>query len=48
LYLAAHAPSQPRANQFFHVDALPMLGTGKTDLRGVEGLAAALGQQGEA
>ena len=27
---------KPRANQFFHVDALPMLGTGKIDLRGVK------------
>src|SRR5262249_85286 len=25
---------KPRANQFFHVDALPILGTGKIDLRG--------------
>jgi acyl-[acyl-carrier-protein]-phospholipid O-acyltransferase/long-chain-fatty-acid--[acyl-carrier-protein] ligase len=39
---------KPRANQFFHVDALPMLGTGKIDLRGVKALAAALAQQGEA
>ncbi|MGA7339826.1 MAG: AMP-binding protein [Terracidiphilus sp.] len=33
---------KPRANQFFHVDALPVLGTGKIDLRGVKALAAAL------
>ena len=33
---------KPRANQFFHVDALPMLGTGKIDLRGVKAAAAAL------
>jgi acyl-[acyl-carrier-protein]-phospholipid O-acyltransferase/long-chain-fatty-acid--[acyl-carrier-protein] ligase len=39
---------KPRANQFFHVDALPMLGTGKIDLRGVKALAAALAQQAEA
>jgi acyl-[acyl-carrier-protein]-phospholipid O-acyltransferase/long-chain-fatty-acid--[acyl-carrier-protein] ligase len=32
---------KPRANQFFHVDALPMLGTGKIDLRGVKALAQA-------
>ena len=35
---------KPRPNQFIHVDALPMLGTGKIDLRGVKDLA--LGQQG--
>jgi acyl-[acyl-carrier-protein]-phospholipid O-acyltransferase/long-chain-fatty-acid--[acyl-carrier-protein] ligase len=33
---------KPRPNQFFHVDALPVLGTGKIDLRGVKTLAAAL------
>jgi acyl-[acyl-carrier-protein]-phospholipid O-acyltransferase/long-chain-fatty-acid--[acyl-carrier-protein] ligase len=33
---------KPRANQFFHVDALPVLGTGKIDLRGVKTLAAGL------
>jgi acyl-[acyl-carrier-protein]-phospholipid O-acyltransferase/long-chain-fatty-acid--[acyl-carrier-protein] ligase len=33
---------KPRPNQFFHVDALPLLGTGKIDLRGVRALAAAL------
>jgi len=32
---------KPRASQFFHVDALPVLGTGKIDLRGVKLLAAA-------
>ena len=37
---------KPRANQFFHVDALPMLGTGKIDLRGVKAAAAALAQAG--
>ena len=31
----------PRANQFFHVDALPYLGTGKLDLRRVREVAAA-------
>ncbi len=35
-------------NQFFHVDALPMLGTGKIDLRGVKALAAELAQAVEA
>ena len=33
---------KPRPNQFFHIDALPVLGTGKIDLRGVKALAAAL------
>ncbi len=33
---------KPRPNQFFHVDALPMLGTGKIDLRGVKALAASM------
>jgi acyl-[acyl-carrier-protein]-phospholipid O-acyltransferase/long-chain-fatty-acid--[acyl-carrier-protein] ligase len=32
---------KPRPNQFFHVDALPILGTGKIDLRGVKVLASA-------
>jgi len=33
---------KPRANQFFHIDAVPVLGTGKIDLRGVKTLAAEL------
>jgi acyl-[acyl-carrier-protein]-phospholipid O-acyltransferase/long-chain-fatty-acid--[acyl-carrier-protein] ligase len=33
---------RPRPNQFFHVDALPMLGTGKMDLRGVKAKASEL------
>ena len=33
---------KPRASQFFHVDALPILGTGKVDLRGVKALAASM------
>ena len=33
---------KPRADQFFHVDALPYLGTGKLDLRKVRDLAAQL------
>jgi len=39
---------KPRANQFFHVDAIPMLGTGKTDLRGVKVVAGSLAQTAEA
>jgi hypothetical protein len=31
---------KPRATQFIRVDALPMLGTGKIDLRGVMDFAA--------
>jgi acyl-[acyl-carrier-protein]-phospholipid O-acyltransferase/long-chain-fatty-acid--[acyl-carrier-protein] ligase len=31
---------KPKANLFFHVDALPLLGTGKMDLRGVKTIAA--------
>jgi acyl-[acyl-carrier-protein]-phospholipid O-acyltransferase/long-chain-fatty-acid--[acyl-carrier-protein] ligase len=33
---------KPRASQFFHIDALPVLGTGKIDLRGVKAMAAEL------
>ena len=33
---------KPRANQFFHVDELPILGTGKIDLRGVKTLATSM------
>jgi len=33
---------KPRSNQFFHVDTLPILGTGKVDLRGVKALAASM------
>ena len=33
---------RPRAGQFYHVDALPVLGTGKIDLRGVKAAAAAM------
>lgn len=29
----------PRPNQFFHVDSLPLLGTGKLDLRAIRELA---------
>ena len=38
---------KPRANQFFQVPALPVLGTGKTDLRGVKALAASFAQTPE-
>jgi acyl-[acyl-carrier-protein]-phospholipid O-acyltransferase/long-chain-fatty-acid--[acyl-carrier-protein] ligase len=34
---------KPRADQFFHVDSFPMLGTGKLDLRKVKELAGKLG-----
>ncbi len=33
---------KPRSNQFFHVDTLPILGTGKIDLRGVKALATSM------
>jgi acyl-[acyl-carrier-protein]-phospholipid O-acyltransferase/long-chain-fatty-acid--[acyl-carrier-protein] ligase len=33
---------KPKPNQFFQVDALPVLGTGKIDLRGVKTLASTL------
>jgi acyl-[acyl-carrier-protein]-phospholipid O-acyltransferase/long-chain-fatty-acid--[acyl-carrier-protein] ligase len=33
---------KPRADQFFHVDGFPMLGTGKLDLRKVKEIAAKL------
>jgi acyl-[acyl-carrier-protein]-phospholipid O-acyltransferase/long-chain-fatty-acid--[acyl-carrier-protein] ligase len=36
---------RPKANLFFHADKLPMLGTGKTDLRGVKQLATTLAQE---
>jgi acyl-[acyl-carrier-protein]-phospholipid O-acyltransferase/long-chain-fatty-acid--[acyl-carrier-protein] ligase len=36
---------KPRPNLFFHVDALPVLGTGKIDLRGVKAFAAGLAEQ---
>lgn len=36
------ALGKPRANQFIRVVALPMLGTGKIDLRGVKEQAAKL------
>ncbi|MGZ4816904.1 MAG: hypothetical protein ACXVZV_15935 [Terriglobales bacterium] len=36
---------RPRANQFFRVDALPYLGTGKMDLQGMKRLAQELTQE---
>ncbi len=36
---------KPKANLFFHTDKLPILGTGKTDLRGVRQLASSLAQE---
>ena len=33
---------KPRSNQFFRVESLPVLGTGKIDLRGVKTVAAEL------
>jgi acyl-[acyl-carrier-protein]-phospholipid O-acyltransferase/long-chain-fatty-acid--[acyl-carrier-protein] ligase len=33
---------KPKAGQFIHVDAIPVLGTGKMDLRGIKALATAL------
>jgi acyl-[acyl-carrier-protein]-phospholipid O-acyltransferase / long-chain-fatty-acid--[acyl-carrier-protein] ligase len=38
---------KPKANQFFHTDALPTLGTGKMDLRGIKALATSLASQME-
>jgi len=35
---------KPKANLFFHTEKLPMLGTGKTDLRGARQLAASFAQ----
>jgi hypothetical protein len=32
---------KPKPSQFVHVDAIPVLGTGKMDLRGIKVLAAA-------
>ena len=39
---------KPRANQFFYADALPLLGTGKIDLRGMRALAGELAQTADA
>jgi acyl-[acyl-carrier-protein]-phospholipid O-acyltransferase/long-chain-fatty-acid--[acyl-carrier-protein] ligase len=39
---------KPKANQFVHIDAIPVLGTGKMDLRGIKALAASRAVEGEA
>jgi len=39
---------KPKANQFVHVDVIPILGTGKMDLRGIKALAASLAVELEA
>jgi len=36
---------KPRAEQFFHVEALPYLGTGKLDLRKVREIAVKLSER---
>ncbi|MSU51372.1 MAG: acyl-[ACP]--phospholipid O-acyltransferase [Opitutus sp.] len=36
---------KPRADQFYHVDAVPMLGTGKLDLRKIRELAVQFSEQ---
>ena len=33
---------RPKANQFVHADSIPMLGTGKMDLRAIRALATSL------
>jgi acyl-[acyl-carrier-protein]-phospholipid O-acyltransferase/long-chain-fatty-acid--[acyl-carrier-protein] ligase len=38
---------KPRSNLFFHVDSLPVLGTGKIDLRGAKALAGRLAEEVE-
>src|SRR5271165_1330056 len=39
---------KPKPNHFFRTDTLPLLGTGKIDLRGIKTLAASLAPQSEA
>ena len=39
---------KPKPGQFVHVDAIPVLGTGKMDLRGIKALAASLSTPVEA
>jgi acyl-[acyl-carrier-protein]-phospholipid O-acyltransferase / long-chain-fatty-acid--[acyl-carrier-protein] ligase len=39
---------RPKANQFLHVDAIPTLGTGKMDLRGIKALALSKAAEVEA
>src|SRR5215469_3309338 len=38
---------KPKANQFVRIDAIPILGTGKMDLRGIKTLAASLAVEPE-
>jgi acyl-[acyl-carrier-protein]-phospholipid O-acyltransferase/long-chain-fatty-acid--[acyl-carrier-protein] ligase len=38
---------KPKPSQFVHVDAIPVLGTGKMDLRGIKALATSLTAQAE-
>ena len=38
---------KPKPNQFFHIDAIPVLGTGKMDLRGIKSQAASLATEPE-
>jgi hypothetical protein len=39
---------RPKANQFVHVDSIPMLGTGKMDLRAIKAHATSLAAEVEA
>ncbi|HWE83581.1 MAG TPA: acyl-[ACP]--phospholipid O-acyltransferase [Terracidiphilus sp.] len=39
---------KPKPNQFIHVDSIPMLGTGKMDLRAIKALANSLAKEVEA
>jgi acyl-[acyl-carrier-protein]-phospholipid O-acyltransferase/long-chain-fatty-acid--[acyl-carrier-protein] ligase len=39
---------KPKANQFVHAETLPLLGTGKIDLRGIKALAVSLAVEFEA
>jgi acyl-[acyl-carrier-protein]-phospholipid O-acyltransferase/long-chain-fatty-acid--[acyl-carrier-protein] ligase len=39
---------KPKGNQFVHIDAIPVLGTGKMDLRGIKALAASRAVEAEA
>ena len=46
-FAAADLPNlwKPKADAFFHVDAFPLLGTGKLDLRGIKDLAIRLSSE---
>jgi acyl-[acyl-carrier-protein]-phospholipid O-acyltransferase/long-chain-fatty-acid--[acyl-carrier-protein] ligase len=39
---------RPKANQFVHIDSIPMLGTGKMDLRAIKAFATSLADEVEA